>query len=75
LPDFSLRADIAVGNLSARKNAGLVRELTEFPNKSIDKFRKRLTARENGGIFIVTGLAYISALTAAGFCSARFGVF
>jgi hypothetical protein len=34
LPDFSLRADIAVGNLSARKNAGLVRELTEFPNKS-----------------------------------------
>jgi hypothetical protein len=34
LPDFSLRADIAVGSLSARKNAGLVRELTKFPNKS-----------------------------------------
>jgi hypothetical protein len=28
------RAEVAVGNLSARKNAGLVRELTEFPNKS-----------------------------------------
>jgi hypothetical protein len=31
------RAEVAVGSLSARKNAGLVRELAESPNKSNNK--------------------------------------